>query len=82
MNKERRRGRHRVDAIESNFECLGDILVRRLVEADMAIADLQKAEISSRSKDDPAFATSARVLEARTPPLMVQSTPVPATPCI
>src|SRR4029078_2227442 len=29
-------------------------------------------------KDDPAFATSARVFEARTPPLMVQSTPVPA----
>src|SRR5713101_3807443 len=29
-------------------------------------------------KDDPVFATSARVFETRTPPLMVQSTPVPA----
>src|ERR1700757_3357804 len=48
VNKERRRSRHRVDAIESNFECLGNILVRRFVKPDMAIADLQKAEISGR----------------------------------
>src|SRR5262245_6674530 len=48
VNKERRWSRHRVDAVESNFECLGNILIRRFVKPDMAIADLQKAQISSR----------------------------------
>src|SRR4030095_9151175 len=47
VNQERRRGRHRVNAIESNLKCLGNILVRVLVKPDMAVADLQKAEIGS-----------------------------------
>src|SRR2546430_16062293 len=47
MNKERRRSRHRVYAIESNFESRRDILVRVLVKADMAVADLQKAKVGS-----------------------------------
>src|SRR5204862_7062314 len=41
VNKERWWSRHRVDAIESNFECLGNILVRRFAKPDVAIADLQ-----------------------------------------
>src|SRR5215510_7026240 len=48
VDKERRWSRHRVDAVESNFECFGNILVRCFVKPDMAIADLQKAQISSR----------------------------------
>ena len=47
VDKERRRSRHRVNAIESNFERLGNILVRLLVKPDVAIADLQKAKIGS-----------------------------------
>src|SRR5436309_10447660 len=39
VNKERRRSRHRVDAIESNFEGRSDIFIRFLTEADVAIAD-------------------------------------------
>src|SRR6185437_2130627 len=48
VNKERRWSRHRVDAVESNFESLGNILVRRFVKPDVAIADLQKAKVGSR----------------------------------
>src|SRR5207249_12149266 len=47
MNKERRRSRHRVYAIESNFESRRDILIRLLVIADMAVANLQKAKVGS-----------------------------------
>src|SRR6266487_6224624 len=47
MNKERRRGRHCVDAIQRNFESRSDILVRLLIEADVAVADLQKAKVGS-----------------------------------
>src|SRR5437870_9202641 len=47
MNKERRRSRHRVYAIESNFKSRRDILIRVLVKADMAVANLQKAKVGS-----------------------------------
>jgi hypothetical protein len=49
MNKERRRRRHRVDAIEGNFEGCRDILVSLFAEADMTIADLEKELDQSRS---------------------------------
>src|SRR5437899_3118506 len=42
VDQERRRRRHRVNAIESNLKCFGHIFVRLLVKADMAIADLQE----------------------------------------
>src|SRR5205814_2689451 len=41
---------HRVDAIERNFEGLGNILVRVFAKTDVAVADLQEAEISSRQR--------------------------------
>src|SRR4029077_12486527 len=47
MNEERRPRRHRVDAIKRNFESRGDILVRLFIEADVAVADLQKAKVGS-----------------------------------
>ncbi len=43
MNKKRRLCRQRVDAIEGNFECLGDIFISVFTEADVAIADLPAA---------------------------------------
>src|SRR6266478_9525736 len=48
MDKERRRRRHGVDAIERNLERRSDILVSLFTEADMAVTDLEKAEIRSR----------------------------------
>src|ERR1700724_2444650 len=48
MDKERRRSRHRVDAIESDLERLRHIFVCLFAEADMTIADLEKAKIRSR----------------------------------
>ena len=48
VNEEGRRRRHRVDAIESNSEGRRHIFVRLFTEADVAVADLQKAEIGSR----------------------------------
>src|SRR6266699_2588771 len=50
MNEERRRSRHRVDAIERNLERRRDIFVCLFAEADVAIADLEKAEIGSRQR--------------------------------
>src|SRR5207245_3899633 len=40
--------RHCFDAIESNFEGLSDIFICLFTEADVAVADLEKAEIRSR----------------------------------
>src|SRR6266404_1326523 len=48
VNKKSRRGGHRIDAIESNLEGLRHILVCLFAEADVTVADLQKAEIRSR----------------------------------
>src|SRR5260370_41580334 len=48
VDKESRRTGHRVDAIESNLEGLRHIFVCLFAEADVAIADLEKAEIRSR----------------------------------
>src|SRR6266480_4390776 len=48
VDKEGRRSRHRVDAIERNLECRCDILIRVLIESNMAVANLQKAKVSSR----------------------------------
>src|SRR5436305_7775618 len=48
VDKERRRSRHRVDAIERNLERSSDILVCLFAKADMAVADLQKAKVSRR----------------------------------
>src|SRR4029077_1970340 len=48
VDKERRRGGHGVDAIQSNLERLRHIFVRLFAEADVAVTDLQKAEIRSR----------------------------------
>src|SRR5438552_10822165 len=48
MDKERRRSGHRVDAIERNLKRRGDILVRLFTKADVAVADLQEAKVSSR----------------------------------
>src|SRR4029453_8299956 len=50
MNEERWRGRHRIDSIESNFESRSDIFVCLFVEADMAVADLEKAKVSRRQR--------------------------------
>src|SRR6266404_2969356 len=50
VNKKGRRRRHRVDAIEGNFEGLGHIFVCVFAEADVAIADLEKAEVGSRQR--------------------------------
>src|SRR5690348_6302648 len=47
MDKERRRSRHRIDSIQRNLECRRNIFVRVFVEADMAIADLQEAQVGS-----------------------------------
>ncbi len=43
MNQEGWRNGHRIDAIERNLERFGHIFVRIFGEADVAIADLQKA---------------------------------------
>src|SRR5205809_2903012 len=48
VDKERRRSGHRVDAIERNLKRRGDILVRLFTKADVAVADLQEAKVSSR----------------------------------
>ena len=48
VDKERRRSRHRVNAIESDFEGRSHIFVCLFAKADMAVADLQKAKIGSR----------------------------------
>src|SRR5450759_5478254 len=48
MNEERRRCRHRVDSIERNLKGCSDILVSLFVEANVAVTDLEKAEIRSR----------------------------------
>ena len=50
VNQERRRSRHRVDAIECNLERLSDILVRFLAKADVTVTDLEKAKICSRQR--------------------------------
>src|SRR5438876_5980290 len=50
MNEERRRRWHSVDAIEGNLESLRHILVRLFTESDVAVADLQKAEVGSRQR--------------------------------
>ena len=46
VNEKRRRRRHRVDAVECNLKRFGHIFVRVFAEADMTVADLQKAQIS------------------------------------
>src|SRR5713101_8084902 len=48
VNEERWRGWHRVDAIKSNFEGRSHIFVCLFVEADMTVADLQKAKVCGR----------------------------------
>ena len=48
MNEERRRRWHRVDAIEGNSEGRGYVFVRLFTEANVAVTDLQKAEVHRR----------------------------------
>src|SRR6266568_3228323 len=48
VDKESRRSRHRIDAIESNLERLRHIFVCVFAETDVTVADLKKAEIRSR----------------------------------
>ena len=47
MNQEGWRSGHRVNAIESNLESLGNILIGVFAKANVAIADLEKAKIGS-----------------------------------
>ncbi len=47
VDEEGGRSGHRVDAIESNLERLRHILVCLFAKADVAIANLEKAEIRS-----------------------------------
>src|SRR5438034_5811334 len=48
MNEEGWARWHRIDAIKSNFEGCSDIFIRLFTEADMTVADLQKAKVGSR----------------------------------
>jgi hypothetical protein len=42
-----RRRRKRVDLADRELQCSRDVLIRRLVESNMAVADLNKAEARS-----------------------------------
>src|SRR5437763_11354189 len=48
VDKERRRGGHRIDAIERNLERLRHIFVCLFAEADVTVANLEKAKVRSR----------------------------------
>ena len=73
------RGGQGVDLVDGELQGAGYVLVGGLVEADVAVADLDEAE-------EAAFASgavmrggpAAKSLEVGTPPAMVQRTPVPA----
>ena len=74
VNHERRLYRHRLDPVDRLLQRAARVRIGRLVEADMAVADLQEGEAGGlgrqRGFDQPS--------ERGTPPEMVQSTPVPA----
>src|SRR5438477_4782254 len=48
VDKESRRGGHRIDAIERNLERLRHIFVCLFAEADVTVANLEKAKVRSR----------------------------------
>src|SRR5438477_5503398 len=48
VNEKRRWRRHRVDAVESDFERFGHVFIRFFAEADVTIANLEKAKVRSR----------------------------------
>src|SRR5260370_15534292 len=45
VNDEIRRVRHRVDFVDCRLQSSGNVRVGRLVKADVAVADLNKAEV-------------------------------------
>ena len=79
MQEEFGRDRQRVDPGDRLAERRRHVLVGRLAEADVAVADLHEIERARRRRRQARRAAvwpSAR--EVRTPPFRVQSTPVPA----
>src|SRR6266404_531213 len=50
VNKKSRRGGHRIDAIERNLERLRHIFVCLFAEADVTVANLEKAKVRSRGQ--------------------------------
>jgi len=69
-------------AIERNFEGLGNIFVSFLLKPMWLSLIWRKLRSVADGNESPAFAIWARVFDASTPPLTVQSRPVPAKPCI
>ncbi len=74
VDHEGRLDRHRLDLADRLFKRAERIRVGRLVEADMAVADLQEGQAGRLG----ACAEPTSPSERGTPPEMVQSTPVPA----
>jgi hypothetical protein len=75
VDHEGRLHRHRLDLVDRLLERAERVRIGRLVEADMAVADLQEGQaggLASRLR------LADRPSERGTPPEMVQSTPVPA----
>ena len=79
QHKVRRPG-HGVDLVYGELQGSGHILVGGLVEADVAVADLNEAETccSFGRLCAAAPGVAAKSLDVGTPPAMVQSKPVPA----
>ena len=76
-----RRNRKCVDLVERQLQRPSHILVRGLVEADVAVADLDEAETSRALRVTPppaAPVAAAKSLEVGTPPAIVHRRPVPA----
>ena len=73
MDHEGRLVRQRIDLGDGLFERAERIRIGRLVEADMAVADLQEGEALAL----PAAASPMIPSEWGTPPATVHSTPVP-----
>ena len=75
MNDEGRLHRQRVDLVDRFLERADGIRIGGLVEADMAVADLQECQPARLGA---AVASPMMPTERGTPPATVHSTPVPA----
>jgi hypothetical protein len=76
MDKEGRLRRHRLDLVDRFRQRCGRVGVGRQMKADMAVADLHKSQLAFGRLGRSGVADQPSV--RGTPPLMLQTTPVPA----
>ncbi len=84
VQNERRRCRQRVDPRDGFLQCANHVFVRFLAESNVAVADLDKAQgpLALGCASAPLSALAPPVIwvmvsDRRTPPVTVNSTPVP-----